>query len=39
VVVVIDQQGRTIYSAIGFDQDTFVERLTAAIDGARQPPH
>jgi len=39
VVVVIDQRGRTIYSAIGFDQDTFVERLTAAIDGARQPPH
>jgi thiol-disulfide isomerase/thioredoxin len=39
VVVVIDQEGHTVYNAIGFDQDTFVDRLTAAIDSARQPAH
>jgi thiol-disulfide isomerase/thioredoxin len=38
-VVVIDRQGQTVYNAIGFDQDTFVDRLTAAIDSARQPAH
>jgi thiol-disulfide isomerase/thioredoxin len=39
VVVVIDQRGHIVYSAIGFDQDTFVGRLTSAIDAARQPAH
>jgi thiol-disulfide isomerase/thioredoxin len=38
VVVVIDQQGRTVYNAVGLEETTFVDRLTTAINSATQPP-
>ncbi len=37
LVLVLDRNGRIVYSAVGADEGDFVQRVSAAVDGALKP--